>query len=116
MEWKNDQPIYLQVIELFKKEIILGEFKPKEKIPSVREYAQQLGINPNTVVKVYDMLTNEGLIEAQSTNGYYITENLEILNRLKPDFASMYCKGFISQMQGIGYTIKEAIELLKEEE
>ena len=116
MEWRHDKAIYLQVIELFKRDIILGKYKPKDKIASVREFAVQLGVNPNTIVKVYDILTEEGLIEAQSTNGYFITDKEEILNQLKPEFAKTYCQEFLSQMKSIGYQKKEAIELLKKEE
>lgn len=78
MEWRNDRAIYLQVIDLFKKDVITGVYRPKDKILSVREYAIKLGVNPNTIVKVYDLLTQEGLIEVQSTNGYFVTENEEI--------------------------------------
>ena len=67
------------------------------------------------LVKVYDLLTQEGLIEAQSTNGYFVTENEEILGMLKPSFAHTYCKDFIHLMQSIGISKEEAIELLKEE-
>ncbi|MDE7161787.1 MAG: GntR family transcriptional regulator [Anaeroplasmataceae bacterium] len=114
MEWRNDKAIYLQVIELFKRDIILGKFKPKDKILSVREYALKLGINPNTIVKVYDLLAQEGLIEAQSTNGYFITENEEVLNSLKPELAKGYCKDFMTQMLSIGYSKDEVIKVLKE--
>lgn len=116
MEWRNDTAIYLQVIELFKKEIISGKYKPKDKILSVREYAMKLCINPNTIVKVYDILTQEGIIEAQSTNGYFITENQEIIQKLKPQFAEKYCRDFITQMESIGYSKEEVIKLLKEDE
>ena len=114
VEWRKDRAIYLQVIDLFKRDIILGIYKPKDKILSVREYALRLGVNPNTIVKVYDMLCDEGLIEAQSTNGYFITENKEILGKLKPDFAQQYCVDFLEQMKSIGYSKEEAIVLLKE--
>ena len=70
MDWRNDKAIFLQAIELFKKNVVNGVYKPGTKIPSVREYALILGINPNTVVKVYEILTNEGLIEARGTTGY----------------------------------------------
>ena len=55
MEWRNDRAIYLQVIDLFKKDVITGVYRPKDKILSVREYAIKLGVNPNTIVKVYDL-------------------------------------------------------------
>lgn len=114
MEWRNDKAIYLQVIDLFKKDIILGKYKPKDKILSVREYALKLGINPNTVVKVYDILEQEGLIEAQSTNGFFITEDEEVLKQLKPELAMEYCRDFITQMTSLGYSTEEVIKLLKE--
>ena len=114
VEWRKDRAIYLQVIDLFKRDIILGIYKPKDKILSVREYAFKLGINPNTIVKVYDILFEEGLIVPQSTNGYYITENEDILGRLKPHFAQQYCEDFLDQMKSIGYSKEEAIVLLKE--
>ncbi len=116
MEWQNNKAIYLQVIELFKRDVILGKYKPKDKIPSVREYAFQLGINPNTIVKVYDILSKEGFIESQSTNGFFITENEELLKKLKPELANKYCEDFINQMKNIGYTKEEVIRLLEESE
>lgn len=116
MEWRNDRAIYLQVIDQFKKEIILGKYKPKDKIASVREYAIKLKVNPNTIVKVYDILSEEGLIEAQSTNGYFITEKKEILDQLKPEFAKKYCQEFLYQMKDIGYSKQEAMRALDKEE
>lgn len=115
MEWRNDRAIYLQVIDLFKKDVITGVYKPKDKILSVREYALKLGVNPNTIVKVYDILAQERLIEAQSTNGYFVTDKDEILKQLKPSFAHTYCEEFIFHMKSIGISKEEAIHLLKEE-
>ncbi len=115
MEWKKDRAIFLQAIELFKKQVILGEYKPGDKILSVREYGLKLGLNPNTVVKVYDMLSKEGLIVAKSTSGYFLTEEEDVLRQLKPEFANRYKEEYLTQMSLIGYTKEEAIDLLKEE-
>lgn len=115
VEWKNDRAIFLQVIDLFKKQVIMGEYQPGGKVLSVREYGMKLGINPNTVVKVYEILTNEGLIIAKSTSGYYLTTDISIIDRLKPEFAKQYQLEYLEQMSGIGYSKEEAICLLKEE-
>ncbi len=116
VEWKNDIAIYLQVVDLFKKEVILGKYMPNDKILSVREYALKLNVNPNTIVKAYDILAQEGLIEPRSTNGYFITENKEILSKLKPSFATTYCREFLEHMKSIGYSKAEAVLMLKESE
>ncbi|MDE5565680.1 MAG: GntR family transcriptional regulator [Anaeroplasmataceae bacterium] len=115
MEWKNDRAIFLQVIDLFKKDIIRGVYGPGEKIMSVREYGLKLNINPNTVVKVYDVLTNEGLIVAKSTSGYFLTSDQKILDALKPEFAKQYKMEFLEQMSDLGYSKEESIQFLKEE-
>ena len=114
MNWRNDIPIFMQVIEQFKHDIILEKYQPDCKIKSVREFALELGINPNTVVKVYDILTKEGLIEVKSTNGYFLTKNIEKLNSLKSNFAEKYCKEFITNMQNIGYDLNETLGYLGE--
>lgn len=93
----------------------MGEYQPGGKVLSVREYGMKLGINPNTVVKVYEILTNEGLIIAKSTSGYYLTTDISIIDRLKPEFAKQYQLEYLEQMSGIGYSKEEAIRLLKEE-
>lgn len=114
MDWRNDKAIFLQVIELFKKNVVNGIYKPGSKIPSVREYALILGINPNTVVKVYDILTKEGLIEAKGTTGYFLTSNQEYLASIKPEIVKQSCEDFLKQMNDLGFTKQEIIELLKE--
>lgn len=116
MTWNNDKAIFLQVVEYFKRQVILKEYIPGGKITSVREYALQLGINPNTVVKAYDILQEEGLIEAKSTNGYFLTSNESILGELKPNFAKIYQQQYLNSMEQIGYSRQEAMQMLKEEE
>lgn len=114
LDWRNDRAIFLQVIDLFKKDVVNGVYKPNGKIPSVREYALKLGINPNTVVKVYDILNAEGLIEARGTTGYFLTGNLEMIAKIKPEFLRQYCRDFLDSMADLGYSKEEVVNLLKE--
>lgn len=114
MNWQNGSAIYKQIIDKFKKDIILGNYVPGCKIMSVREYASILCVNPNTIVKVYDILENEGLIESKSTNGYFLTSDVKIINSIKPEFAKEYLEEFVVHMKSIGYSKEEAIKLLKE--
>lgn len=114
MNWRNDRAIFLQVIDLFKSNIITGILQPGDKISSVREYATELGVNPNTVVKVYDILAKEGLIEARSTNGYFLSTDKKKLATLKPIVAKQYCDEFIQNMRKINFSLEDAIALIKE--
>ena len=65
-------PIYLQVMEAIRKDILAGRLKPGDKVPSVRELASQLGVNPNTIQKALSELEREGLLESARTSGRFV--------------------------------------------
>ena len=65
IEFDNNLPIYLQIMTYLKKEIIIGKLLPGDKIPSVRELASELQINPNTVQRTFQELEREGIVETR---------------------------------------------------
>ena len=72
IELSSKSPIYEQLSEEYKKLILLGVFKEGEKLPSVRELGLELGINPNTVARAYEILIKEGLVESYEKKGIYV--------------------------------------------
>ncbi len=72
IELSSKSPIYEQLSEEYKKLILLGVFKEGEKLPSVRELGLELGINPNTVARAYEILISEGLVESYEKKGIYV--------------------------------------------
>lgn len=68
-------PVYRQMIDQIKYYIASGTLKPGDQLPSVRELAQQLSVNPTTVVKTYAELEHEGVIEIQHGKGAFVTAN-----------------------------------------
>ena len=79
----NERPIYIQLIKLIEREIVSGRLKNGERIPSVREYANSFKVNPNTMQKALMELEKEGLIYIERTNGKYITEDTELIKKVK---------------------------------
>ncbi len=80
MEFDNNKPIYLQIRESICERILSGHFRPEERIPSVREYGADIGVNPNTVMRTYEKLTSEGIIYNKRGIGYFVAaEALEII-------------------------------------
>lgn len=84
-------PVWEQIVEEIKKYILLGILKPGDKIPSVREFSVQAGVNPNTVTKAYNELSRLELISAAGGIGSFVHN--EALNNIKkmaknkiPDF------------------------------
>ena len=74
----SDRAVYLQIIDQVKRDVALGRLAKEERLPTVRQLAQQLAINPNTIAKAYRQLEQEGIIVTRSGAGAFIA-NLDSL-------------------------------------
>lgn len=113
MEFDNNIPIYIQIVEKLKIDIVSGNLKPGEKLPSVRELAIQTKVNPNTMQKALIELENLKLIYTERTNGKYVTINKNVIDKLKEEYAFDLSKEYFSNMKAIGFDKKETIKYLK---
>lgn len=111
-QFDNDKPIYLQMVEVIKKEIISGRLKCGEKIPSVREIAYQAKVNPNTVQKALSELERCGLVYTERTNGKFVTENKSIIKEHRDDIINDKVESFLKDMIHIGVNEDEIMEYL----
>lgn len=114
MEFRNNSPIYLQVIDDMKRRIVLGEIKLGEKMPSTRELALQYVINPNTAVRVYNEMESMGLVFTKRGLGTFVTEDVEKYNSIRHEMAEAYINYFMTGMSYIGYTKEEIIKCVEE--
>ncbi|MCI1780087.1 MAG: GntR family transcriptional regulator [Bacteroidales bacterium] len=73
MEFNSNIPISLQIKEYLLEKIILEEWKEEERIPSIREMGGTLGVNPNTIMKIYDMIQRDGIIYNKRGIGYFVS-------------------------------------------
>lgn len=84
MNWNDHKAIYLQIADQLVEDVLKGKTKVGERALSVRELAAQIQVNPNTVVRSYGLLEQEGVLHNQRGIGYYIAENaLEKARKLK---------------------------------
>lgn len=112
----NDRPIYIQLVELIKIEIISGRLKMGEKIPSVREFAISAKVNPNTVQKALAELERDELIITQRTNGKFVTTNEEIIKKYKNQIIAEKVNHFVNDMLRLGINAKEITNYLEHRE
>ena len=110
----NERPIYIQLVEKLRLEIISGKLKSGERIPSVRELALTARVNPNTMQKALAELENEGLVYTERTNGKFVTDNKELIEKIKKELAKEKVNNYINDMSNIGITYEEAIKYLQE--
>jgi GntR family transcriptional regulator len=73
MDFNNQQPIYQQIAELICEKVLLKTFREDERIPSVREMAVQLEVNPNTVMRTYEFLQGKDIINNKRGVGYFVS-------------------------------------------
>jgi len=101
MEFDGKQAIYLQIADLVCENILKGVWKPGERIPSIRDLASQLSVNPNTVVKTYAYLESQGIIVNQRGIGFFVAEGGydEVLRVKREYFLSRECPRFFRQMK-----------------
>ena len=116
MPWNLDssRPIYLQIIERVQMDIITGRYQPGDKLPSVRDLAQEAAVNPNTMQKALSELERSGLIYSQRTSGRFITEDKELIQQMKKELAAAEVSAFVAHMKQLGITPEEIRQLLAE--
>ena len=115
MPWDldNDRPIYLQLMEQIRQDIVSGVYKPGGKLPSVRDLALDASVNPNTMQKALSELERSGLVYSQRTSGRFITEDETMLKQLKYDLAVSHIRQFLSQMKQLGFENREILDLIQ---
>ena len=110
----NERPIYIQIVEKLKAEIVSGRLKQGERLPSVRELAVMARVNPNTMQKALVELENEGLVYTERTNGKFVTTNKELITKIQKELAKDKVINFLIDMKNIGITENEARNYLQE--
>ena len=88
MEFNGNKSIYLQICDGICERILSGELEPDMRIPSVREYGAEIGVNPNTVMRSYEKLTSDNIIYNRRGIGYFISQDAKqiVLQTMKRDF------------------------------
>lgn len=111
----NERPIYIQLVEQIEKAIISGKLKPGERLLSVREFAIELKVNPNTMQKALAELEERKLIYTERTNGKFVTQDTELLIKCREKYARDLKLNFFSEMEEIGFSKEDVLEYLKKE-
>lgn len=110
----NERPIYIQLVEKIRIDIVSNKYKKGQKLPSVRELALIMKVNPNTMQKALVELENEKLIYTERTNGKYVTEDEKLIEKAKKELAKEKVNNYLNSMKSIGITYELAVKYLQE--
>lgn len=112
MEFTDTQPIYLQIAELICSEILAGKYVEEGRLPSVREYAMQVEVNVNTLVRSYDWLSRQEIIYNRRGLGYYVSSGApaRVAERRRKDFFERTLPEVFATMKSLGISLEEVQE------
>jgi GntR family transcriptional regulator len=115
IDHKSGVPFYRQIIEQIKFGIANGEFGPGERLPTVRQLAVDLSINPNTVVRAYRELEIEGVLSTQQGSGTFIGNQKPEIDRLeKQRMIDQIVTDLLARASSYGLTLDEVLEGLRQ--
>ena len=114
MDFHDNSPIYQQIVGYFRYQIVTGRLSSGERIKSVRDYAIEMGVNPNTMQKAMSALEQENLIKTERTAGRLVTQDQELIAKLKKGLIKDEISEFLEAMAALGYNQEEAASLLRQ--
>ncbi len=112
LDYQSRMPIYEQIVQEIERYVALDILKPEQQIPSIREMAATLGVNPNTVKKAYDILESRGIIVTLSTKGTFITPKTDKVMNNAIDEKINKIKKEIEEIEKYGISKEEILKRL----
>jgi predicted transcriptional regulators len=114
MEFDDNRPISCQISDYCTSGIMTGRWEQGDRIPSTKELAVTLGVNPRTVMKAYDELAEAGVIFQRRGMGYFVADEAvsQIRNMLRREFISKTVPRLRAMMHESGISSRELVELL----
>lgn len=110
----DDRPIYIQIEEFIKRDIVSGRLNGGDKLPSIREMSDKFKVNPNTIQRAYAELEREGLTYTQRGMGTFVVDDEYKLDSLRKSMATREIREFVNVMYELGFSDEEIFDLLED--
>jgi GntR family transcriptional regulator len=117
LDLRSDIPIYIQIVEQVRQQVVDGQLKPGDQLPTVRALASDLRINFNTVSRAYRLLDEAGVISTQQGRGTYILEMPppEVAERLRTESLTALARRYLAETRRLGFSLEQAIDHLRQQ-
>lgn len=111
--FSRDKPIYSQLVDCICGDILKGKLSPGDRLPSVREYAVEMGVNVNTVQRVYKVLEAMHITETKRGQGTFITTNIERIYELREEMKKELAQNYLATIEAFGFSKEEMLTILQ---
>ena len=115
MDFDRNAPVFVQIKERIRRDILVGVYPPDCQLPPVRQLAVDMSVNPNTVQKALSLLEESGLVITKGTLGRFVTDNTELISRAGKQAKREKLRAFFRELNALGITNDEILEFMKEE-
>ena len=113
IDFSTSIPIYLQIIDEFKRQIVTGTLKPGDKIPSQRDLAAEIKVNANTVQRAYREMEILGLVETLRGQGTFVCQNHGIVEETRNEMLTNLVDDFVRAVQALGLSVEATLEVVR---
>ena len=117
LDFRSGTPIYTQIVEQVRQQVLNGKLKPGDQLPTVRALALELRVNFNTVARAYRLLDEAGVISTQQGRGTYILEDPppEYTHKLRKQALETLTRDYLNEAVRLGCGLNEINKALKEQ-
>ena len=112
-KFSSDKPIFLQIAEIIKADIVSGKIEVGQKLKSVREFSAEFKANPNTVQKALAELEDMGLIYTDRTNGKFVADDRLTIIKGKQKVINQKISDFFNEMQSLGLSKTDIVQMVE---
>jgi len=115
MGWNFEpgRPVWTQICDRVRSDIVQGAYKPFQKLPGVRDLAFEAAVNPNTMQRALAELEGEGLIVTRGTSGRFVSGDTELLKTVRDGLLRSAAEEYYEKCAAFGATGEEAEQILK---
>ena len=113
-QFQSTQPIYLQIMEMIKKEIMSEKLLPKAQLPTVRDLALQYQVNPNTVQRALSELERLSLVKSDRTIGRFVSDDLDLIQSLRQQMIMEKVETFVEEIEQLKVSQEESINYINQ--
>lgn len=113
-QFQSTQPIYLQIMEMIKKEIVSEKLLPQQQLPTVRDLALQYQVNPNTVQRALSELERLSLVKSDRTIGRFVSDDLDLIQSLRQQMIMEKVETFVDEIEQLKVTQDESINYINQ--
>ena len=111
---EDNMPIYMQIMNRIIDAIASGELAAGDKVPSVREFASEFEVNPNTMQRALMELEREGILVSERAIGRFVTDDRSRIDAMRREAGSRAADAFIRQMADLGFSEEEMLDFFRE--